>query len=212
MKRTALLGSSFNPPHNGHLMLAAGCADFLGAGRVLLIPAASPPHKSAAEYAPAADRLAMCRLAARCDPRFEASDIELRRGGVSYTVDTLEALRRESPQEELFFLMGADMFLSFHTWKDTERILELCRICAVPRGAADEAAMLGYARQKNIPKDRFLIKNLPLVNISSSQIRQNIKSGLSVAGLVPEAVNQYILEKGLYRSPSGIGAAEHHVL
>ena len=137
---------------------------------------------------------------------------ELRRGGVSYTVDTLEALRRESPQEELFFLMGADMFLSFHTWKDTERILELCRICAVPRGAADEAAMLGYARQKNIPKDRFLIKNLPLVNISSSQIRQNIKSGLSVAGLVPEAVNQYILEKGLYRSPSGIGAAEHHVL
>ena len=142
----------------------------------------------------------------------EASALELKRPGVSYTADTLRQLREQEPDAQLWLLMGADMFLSFHTWKDTERILGLCRICAVPRGAADEAAMLGYARQKNIPKDRFLIKNLPLVNISSSQIRQNIKSGLSVAGLVPEAVNQYILEKGLYRSPSGIGAAEHHVL
>lgn len=212
MGKTAILGSSFNPPHNGHLRLAAGCADFLGAGRVLFIPAAEPPHKSSAEYASCADRLEMCRLAARCDARFEANDIELRRGGISYTVDTLEALCRENPREEFFFLMGADMFLSFDTWKDSRRILTLCRICAVPRGPADESAMLAFAAAKNISKDRFLIKNLPLVNISSSQIRQNIKLGLSVVGLVPEAVNRYILEKGLYRGISESGAESAYVL
>ena len=131
MARTGVLGGSFNPIHYGHLLLADDVLESLGLDRILFVPTGVPPHKSAADLAPAADRYAMVKLAVASHPRFEVSDLELRRPGPSYTVDTLEALRR--PGGELFLIVGSETFLDLLAWREPKRIAGLARLTVVPR-------------------------------------------------------------------------------
>ena len=122
MARTAVFGGSFNPIHYGHLLLADEVLDALGLDRVLFVPAAVPPHKPNAQLAPAQDRYVMVELAVAGHPRFSVSDVELRRAGPSYTVDTLEALR--VPREELFLIVGSETFLDLLTWRAPRRVAQ----------------------------------------------------------------------------------------
>ena len=132
MRKIAVYGGTFNPIHNGHIHLIEKFKKLIGFDKVVLIPTNLPPHKEALELASAEDRLQMCRLAAR-DAGFEVSDIEIRRRGRSYTVDTLESLKESDPDAEFYLVMGEDMFLTLLSWRRPDDILKLSTICAAPR-------------------------------------------------------------------------------
>ncbi|WP_283607183.1 nicotinate-nucleotide adenylyltransferase [Faecalispora anaeroviscerum] len=197
MKKLAMFGGTFNPIHNGHLHMVQGFRERLGLDRVLLIPSRVPPHKAADDLADAKDRLEMCRLAAEpCG--LAVSDLELRRDGPSYTVDTLRQLHKANPDAELYLLMGADMFLTLEHWFKSEELLRLARMCAVPREESSKSELLAYAKHLNSMGARTHVEDLPLLPVSSTLVRERIVQGLSIAGLVPEAVEEYIIRHHLY--------------
>lgn len=199
IKRIGIFGGTFNPVHFGHLYVAEAVRSHAGLDRIIFIPTGNHPFKQQQDIAPAADRLAMLNLAIADNPFFEISDIEIRRDGNSYTVETLEYFHQAGSrnQQELFFLMGADNLGDFSRWKSPERIAQLCRILAFGR----EGSSLG-----DIPdalKDRFERIELPLFNISATTIRRRIRAGHSVRYMLPLAVQQYIVENQLYFPLSG---------
>lgn len=216
---TAVLGGSFNPVHYGHLLLADEVLELLGIDRVLFVPAGVPPHKTAHSLAPAADRYAMVELAIAGHPRFEVSDIELRRAGPSYTVDTVEALA--SPGEELFLVIGSETFLDLLSWREPRRIARLARLCVVPRAGSafdpESAAAQkvlraidagGFARPDGgpppgpceaAPARTVLIVHATSLPISASDLRRRVREGRSLAYRVPEPVIAYIHARELYR-------------
>lgn len=196
--RVALFGGTFDPIHTAHIRSAQLVADALRLDRVLLMPTFVPPHKLKASMAPAADRLAMCRLAAKEDARLFVSDMEIRRGGASFTADTLHTLRRENPQDEWFLLVGADMFLTLGTWYHFEEILAMATVCTVPRDGIGAQTLRAYAA--TLPREgRFYIARTPVGDISSTAIRAAIAAGDATADMLPPPVAAYISEKGLYR-------------
>ena len=212
MARTAVLGGSFNPIHHGHLLLAADVLESLGLDRVLFVPAAIPPHKSAVDLASAADRYAMVLLATASHPRFAVSDIELRRGGPSYTVDTLAELGL--PRAEVFLIVGSETFLDLLTWREPTRIASLARLVVVPRLGSpfdpDSAAAqkvlraIGdapFARAEGgpVPERGVLIVHATSLPISASDLRRRVREGRSLAYRVPDAVIGYMRERQLYR-------------
>jgi nicotinate-nucleotide adenylyltransferase len=186
--RLGLLGGSFNPIHHGHLISATRAAEAVKLDRVLFIPTAVSPLKNGNDLAPAADRWGMLRLALRGNRLFEASDVELRRGGVSYTVDTLRELRRRT-KASLFWIIGADAARLLPRWKSIAEVRRLAAFIILPRP--------GDSLPRKMPKDHIV--KAPLLEISSSEIRDRIRRGLSVRYLVPDAVERYLLRKGLYR-------------
>lgn len=189
MSRLGLLGGSFNPIHHGHLIVATRLAEALKLDRILFIPTAISPLKGRGVLASARDRLAMVKLALRGNPLFEASDVEVRRGGVSYTVDTLRELRRP-PTDKLFLILGADAARLLPRWR---RIGEVRR-----RVTFALMARAGISLPRPLPK-RYILVKVPLLEISGTEIRERVRKGLSVRYLVPEAVGVYIQRKGLYR-------------
>jgi len=199
LARTAVFGGSFNPIHFGHLLLADEVRDALDLDGILFVPAAVPPHKSPAYLAPAADRYAMVELAVAAQPRFAVSDLELRRAGPSYTVDTLEALR--IPREDLFLIVGSETFMDLLTWREPRRIAQLARIVVVPRvGSAcdpESAAVRQVVREIG---DEPLIVRATSLPISASDLRRRVREGRSVAYRLPESVAAYIQAKRLYRT------------
>jgi len=193
-ERIGIFGGAFNPPHLGHKRLVRSAADRLLLSRLYVIPTAAPPHKSAAELASEDDRLALCRLTFS-DARCEISDLELRRGGVSYTVDTLRALREAHPEAEFFLLVGGDMLASFHTWKDYGKILKMATLCVMRR---TQEALPENPHFTQTQREKVLFLDaLPLV-ISSTEIRLRCASGEDITPFVPPAAAQYICERGLY--------------
>ena len=198
MARTAVLGGSFNPIHYGHLLLADDVLDALGLDRVLFVPAALPPHKPSSQLAPADDRYAMVQLAVAGHPKFVVSDLELRRAGPSYTVDTLEALC--IPREELFLIVGSETFLDMLTWRTPRRVARLAQIVVVPRvGSAfdpDSAAARKVVHE--IGQEPLVVRAISLP-ISASDLRHRVRERRSLAYRVPEAVDAYIQAKRLYR-------------
>ncbi len=214
MARIAVFGGSFNPIHYGHLLLADEVLERLGLDRVLFVPAGLPPHKSPATLAPAADRYAMVRLAVAGHPRFDVSDLELRRPGPSYTVDTLEALAPGG--DELLLLIGSETFLDFLSWRAPRRIAQLARLVIVPRwgsafdpeGAAAQKVlraigMEGFARAEEgaAPPRTVLIVHATSLPISSSDLRARVRGGRSLAYRLPDTLIAYIDARGLYREP-----------
>lgn len=198
-ERIGILGGTFNPVHNGHLHLARAFRERLALTRVLLIPTHQPPHKRAPGLMPARTRLEMCALAAQEEPGVGVSDIEIRRGGTSYTVDTLRELSALYPEARLFFIMGADMFLTFEKWKDFDRIAALADLCATARTAGGTEDLTACARRyTKLYGARCHVENVPVLEISSTQIRARIASGADLRGLVPDAVANYIRRHGLY--------------
>lgn len=199
--KIGIFGGTFDPPHKGHIQAVAGAAKALGLDRLLLIPGNIPPHKALqASSASAGERLEMTKLAAAELENCEVSDMELRREGRSYTVDTLRILKEQCPDDELTFIMGSDMLLSFHTWREPREILELARIAAFPRGTDDEITHCGNTEAiRAYFGDRLTIVNIDPVEISSTRIRQILPIGAGVEYLHP-AVYEYILKNGLYRT------------
>jgi len=185
--RFGILGGTFNPIHWGHLLLAETARDVLSLDRVLFIPARQPPHKSAKGLLPGAVRYEMVQLAIRDHPAFVASDIELQRDDVSYSLETVQILSKQLPSAKLFLLIGQDM-LSVR-WKGWEEIASLCTLVVAHRpGAASPRRQKGL---KWLP--------MPQVEIASSDIRARLKAGRSIRYLVPAAVERYIRQHNLYQ-------------
>jgi nicotinate-nucleotide adenylyltransferase len=194
-----VLGGAFNPPHIGHLVLAQEAAFQLGLSDVLLVPAGEAPHKRI-EPEPGRDvRLAMAHLAAATDPTLEASDVETSREGPSFTFRTLELLSDARPNDELVFLMGADVAAGLESWRDPQRVLELARlgIAARPGNVLDEAEA---ALERLGGQERAEIVKMPEIGVSSTGIRRRVAAGRPIRHLVPDAIVDFIDEQGLYRA------------
>ncbi len=193
MQRLGLLGGTFDPIHIGHVLLAQFVCERLELDRVLFVPAADPPHKGECAAA-AEDRLAMVELAIQGFPRFRVSRLELERPGKSYTIDTLRRLRAAWPEARLFLIIGTDNVAQLSTWHDPQGILELCTVVAGSRLADRESADPGLVA-------RMVLVDTPVLQLSSTQIRQRLGQGLPVRYLLPEKVEEYIRRRGLYQQP-----------
>ncbi len=190
---TGLLGGTFDPVHVAHLIVAESALDQLELERVIFMPSAGPPHKPGRTIAPVSARLEMVRLAISDNPRLSISDIEARRPGPSYTIDTVRELQRELvPGEKLHFIMGSDSLVQFLTWKDPHELLAACEFAVVPRPGFD----LRDADPRVSARARVL--EAPMMDISSSDIRQRVREGRTIRYLVPALVSAYIEEKKLY--------------
>lgn len=200
MRKTGVFGGTFNPPHKGHLKLAEQFFDMLALDRMLVIPACIPPHKQAPELASGEDRMALCRELF-CGDQFEISDLELVRGGRSYTSDTLRILKDLYPEDELYLIMGSDMLVTLHAWHEPEEILRRCRICAATRGDLHQAQLTAYVK-KYFPgfEERFIIRGIEPVVISSTELRDRIAAGSDVYEYLTDGEIAYIAEKGLYHA------------
>jgi nicotinate-nucleotide adenylyltransferase len=194
--RLGVLGGSFDPPHIAHLAIASEACHALGLARVLFVPAAAPPHKGNAARTSAAVRLEMTSLAIDDDLRFTASGVEFERGLV-YTADTLRALSTRYADHDLVFIMGSDSLLQFENWHEPEELLSLCTLAVAPRpGDAPEAIAAAAARWGD---HRVALLDVPLLDVSSSDVRERVAGHRPVRYLVPHRVEQYIQQTGLYR-------------
>jgi len=191
--RIGVFGGTFDPPHIGHLILAADACDALGLDRLIFVPAAAQPFKvNAPAIASGADRLEMVRLAVGDDPRYAVEDTEIRRGGLSYTVDTLEEIARSNAGSELFLLIGQDTLAGFRGWKQPARVLELATLAVMRRARSpDTVEWRGAARVVEV--------STRSVDVSSTEIRERLRARKSIKGFVPETVERSIRERGLYR-------------
>jgi nicotinate-nucleotide adenylyltransferase len=191
--RIGLLGGSFDPPHNGHLLAAGDAFDALSFDRLVFVPTATQPLKAGQTVASPAQRLAMVRALVDGDPRFDVSTIEIDRGGLSYTVDTLTALSEQWPDSELFWLVGADAIETFPKWREPKRIAELATIVVLRR--ADEGMSQNL---ESLPGSPRMVSSRR-IDISSTEIRERVRAGKSIRGFVPDAVADLIAAERLYR-------------
>lgn len=203
--KIGIYGGTFNPPHLGHVTAARAVFELLKLDRLLLIPDRLPPHKDLPEDSPSAqDRLEMTRLAGEqtgLGDRVQVLDLELKREGKSYTADTLEEIRRMYPADELWLLMGTDMFLTLQAWHEPEKILSLAGIAAFGRTEEDTEELFSVQRDylyRTYPGARIFTLTIPgVVDVSSTQLREQLAEGNGAAAL-PPAVYGYILRHGLY--------------
>jgi nicotinate-nucleotide adenylyltransferase len=218
--RLGLLGGSFNPIHDGHLAIAAQTRDALHLDRILFIPTGDPPHKAPGSLAPATHRAAMVRLAIAGEPSFALSDIELRRTGTSYSIDTVRALQGQlGPAAALFFLIGLDAFLDLPSWKEADTLLRICHFIVIsrPRITFERLAAMplfppidrdqlralddGLTHRCSVPipgGGELTLLRLPPCDISASEIRQRIRKGHGLANVLPPSVESYIIQHDLY--------------
>ncbi|NOY30290.1 MAG: nicotinate (nicotinamide) nucleotide adenylyltransferase [Planctomycetes bacterium] len=192
--RLGIFGGSFDPVHRGHFVLAECCLEQAKLDAVWLVPAAEQPLKPQGPQASGPHRLAMLELAIKTRPELQVSTIELDRGGVSYTVDTLEAIRDQQPKAELFFLMGADSLADLPLWHRADEVCELATPLIVGRAGAEVPS--------SVLQVKMLQVEMPATPISSSQIRQSIAAGKNWENSVAPAVAEYIQKHKLYREGS----------
>ncbi len=221
MKRIGLFGGTFNPIHLGHVQVIREVKTGFGLDKIFIIPSALPPHKKPSGVVDAEDRLEMIRLAFSNDPNFVVSDVELKRSGPSYTVDTVRHFTFNAPENERFYLIvGLDAFLEVDTWKSYEDLFHLIPFIVMSRtitgkngtklglkslgnyinsriskGYTFSPAQSSYIHEKKQP---VFIFDVTSVDISSTIIRKHVKNGNSVKHLVPEIIDDYIKAKGLY--------------
>jgi len=188
--RIGVFGGTFDPPHTGHVLVAGDACETLGLDTVLWIPVAQQPLKDAPPLAPAADRKRMVELAIQGDGRFALETVELDRGGLSFTIDTLETLAGRRPGAELVLLVGADSWASFEQWREPERILALANVAVIAR-TGDLARTISGHKPEVVSARR--------VDVSSTEIRDRVRRGLPISGFVSDAVRDYIASAGLYR-------------
>lgn len=195
MSKIGIFGGAFNPIHNGHIALAKQAHAVLKLQKTLIIPTALSPHKEQTAVS-FEDRAQMCRIAFGDDNRFEISDIEKQLGGTSYTINTVRALKELYPKgTEFYLIIGGDMLFYFDKWYRHEALLKECHVVAAARENDCYADMLDYANDMG----RIKVLNLPVIEVSSTLVREKISIGESTEGLVPEAVRAYADERGLYR-------------
>ena len=197
-RRLGILGGTFNPPHVAHLLCASEARWQLGLERVVLIPAAIPPHKQMDDDPGIEHRLEMCRLAARAHTGWlDVSEIEARRGGPSYTVDTLREIHASQPGDELTFIVGGDMAWSLPTWREPEAILGLAHVAVAERaGARREEVREQLAGLRGVENISYI--EVPRIDVSSAVLRRRVRAGQPITYLVPDPVSDYIEKRRLY--------------
>ena len=195
--KIGMYGGSFNPPHNGHLHLAEEIGRRAELDKIIIIPSNISPQKSNNGNIDPVHRINMCKEVFDSS-LFEVSDCEIRRGGRSFTVDTLTFLKELYPDDELYLFMGSDMLLSFHTWYRYEDILKMCTICAISRDDDESAEMLRHYAHTVLSRGKVLIFDIEPIEVSSSEIREKLKNGKSCKGLISEKTEKYIKENKLY--------------
>lgn len=208
MARVGIFGGSFNPVHNGHLHVARLVCDARSLDRLMFVPAGRPPHKSGGGIADGRHRLAMLGLAADCDPRFEVCDLELRRGGKSYTLLTVRELRSElDTSAELFLVAGGDMLADIPNWWHADELVREVAIIGTGRPGNDlQSALAAFCA--HVPHDvcartRELAVPMPPMDVSATEIRRRVPEGSDIQGLVPDAVRDYIKSHRLYEEGEG---------
>ena len=216
METIGLYGGTFDPIHCGHLQAAAEVRRRTRLDRILFIPSSIPPHKAAGGAAPAADRLRMVELACRRRAGFEASPVEVEARGKSYSILTLRKIKRLRPRARLFFILGIDAFLDIGTWHQYEKVLAECRFLVTGRpgfdleraagvlggrlrGATGPLAEAGRLDAGAPPRFRVILVPIRALDVSSTVVRDRVRRGASLEGLVPRAVAAYIHDRQLYR-------------
>jgi nicotinate-nucleotide adenylyltransferase len=204
MARIGIYGGTYNPPHAGHIQAARSALELLKLDRLLLVPGFVAPHKMLPEDSPMpSQRLDMLKLASEGLQDIEVSDLELRREGVSYTYQTVEQLREENPDAELFLIMGADLFLSFDQWRCTEKILPEVTLAVLHRGEKGEkAAVAAKKAALESAGARVVLLENPVLDISSTQLRRMLVFECADPFL-PAGVGEYIRQNGLYGTGKG---------
>ena len=204
--RIGIYGGSFNPVHLGHLIAAECCREQAQLDRVLFMPAATPPHKQGQLLADAADRVAMLTLAVGGHEAFAVSTIEVDRGGVSYTVDTLAVLAQRHPHDTLVLVLGPDALAQLPTWREPQTIADRCELVAVERERLDDVAaiardagladLLGQERLAALIAARV---RMPAIGLRASDLRAAVAAGTSIRYRTPRAVEAFVMSHGLYR-------------
>jgi nicotinate-nucleotide adenylyltransferase len=203
-KKIGIMGGTFNPIHNGHLVTAQEALNQFCLNEVIFIPAGDPPHKVEKHLADAEDRYLMTVIATSSNSSFFVSRIEIDRKGKSYTIDTVKELRKTYGMDsELFFITGADAILEILSWKDTDEIVTLAKFIAATRPGYDLSKIKDlrstlFASEEGV-NDKIFIMEIPALAISSTNIRERIKDCRPINYLVPEGVSNYILKHGLYK-------------
>ena len=215
MEKIGIMGGTFNPIHLSHIMIAGRALEYLKLDKILFMPSKLPAHKDNDELVSEKDRNAMVKMAIKDYPGFEFSDYEMKRDGYTYTADTIEHLTHENPDVRYYFILGGDSLAQFEKWHRPEYILEHCALVCAPR-ISDAVGLKGnneefikiakhlvekFTRKRDngsvfVPEIHFIPG--PLVSISSSDVRNHIKCGMSIIGMVPAGVDGYIAENGLY--------------
>ncbi len=200
IERIGVFGGSFDPVHMGHLTIAQDAVEQLELDRLIFVPAAIPPHKQGKTLANGQQRFEMLQLATEDNLRFEVSDMELQRGGISYTFDTMRQIQFEHPGAELFFIVGLDSLTILHSWKNVEQLFEICTVVPFARGGEDPAKVAEQIQLSKDWKTKLLERMIRIheVEISASEIRMRLAEGLSIRYLVPPEVEMYIAEHGIY--------------
>ncbi len=186
------MGGTFDPVHHGHLVAASEVAGLFGLDEVVFVPTGEPWQKSDRTVSPAEDRYLMTVIATASNPRFTVSRVDIDRGGKTYTIDTLTDLRRLRPDDELFFITGADALEQIVSWRDNEKLFAMARFVGVTRPGFDLA-------DHHLPEGVVSLVEVPAMAISSTDCRDRVARGMPVWYLVPDGVVQYIEKRGLYR-------------
>jgi len=197
-----VLGGTFDPIHIGHLVIAEEARIKLGFSEVLFVPAGQPWRKLDRNITPAVHRVEMVRRAISDNPHFKLCTLEVERAGPSYTVDTLMMLRKQLGSEaSLFFILGRDTLAELPLWKEPKKVVQLCRLVVPPRLGSKDLKHL----ETSIPGllDKVIQLDMPVIGISSAEIRQRIAQGLSIRYLVPAEVEKYITEQKIYPTSAG---------
>jgi nicotinate-nucleotide adenylyltransferase len=193
--RVGVMGGTFDPIHNGHLVAASEVQAWFHLDEVVFVPTGQPWQKSEGDVSAAEDRYLMTVVATASNPRFSVSRVDIDRAGPTYTIDTLRDLRRSRPDVEFFFITGTDALAQILTWHDADGVFELAHFvgCTRPGTAIDAMTLEG------LPADRVTIIEVPALAISSTECRSRARKGEPVWYLVPDGVVQYIAKRGLYR-------------
>lgn len=203
MSRIGLFGGTFNPPHLAHLRLAQKAIEGAKLDKVIVMPAFVPPHKIAHELLKSEDRIELCKRTF-CGEKYLISDLEIKRKGKSYTVETLEELKKLYPGDEIFLIIGSDMLLSFDRWYRFEDILKSVTLCVMTRENAVSRKMLSdYCKNVlKLSKEKYIILDCDAVELSSTDVRKKAKDGGDLSFMLTEKANEYIKEKSFYTAAS----------
>jgi nicotinate-nucleotide adenylyltransferase len=201
-RKLGFFGGTFDPIHCGHLILAEQAREQLELDQVLFVPACVPPHKPHSRITDSRRRLEMVQLAIAGNPAFLENDLEIRRGGISFTVESLEQLRQQAPDDELYVLMGSDSLAEFPTWYRPDRIVELAMLVVAGRRHpdADTSRLPAITIAGELPVVPQMVIDVPFVDIRGTDIRRRVADGRSIRYLVPAAVEAYIASRKLYQT------------
>lgn len=198
-KKIGILGGTFDPIHTGHLILAEAAYESFSLDYVLIMPNGNPPHKAGQVNATMEQRTRMVELAVADNPHLKVSDFEKTPQDYHYTYETLEFLKKEHPDTDYYFILGADSLVHFHTWMEPRRICEACSILAATRDHMESEELTARIQElSQVFGAHIYPMETPNIDISSNMIRERVRTGRSIRYYVPEAVEEYIYKKGLY--------------